>query len=233
MRTLTLFFFVVSAALPATITLSTTCVSPTNTITGDGSCGVQNATGSANAEASATFTVSANTLNLDATTSATASTGGNSIQFGYAPFLASANVTITANLYTTGSARQGYLQVSGGSQTGNGGDGGSSSSYSVGSATSSSCPVNSSCNVAPGAVLIPIELGTTFTFAASQSANGNTDPVDFLGDGKAITAETFTFFESDGITPVAVFDASPVPEPAAFALFALGSTVIVAVRRKR
>ena len=228
MRTLCLFFGLVSAAMSASITLSTTCASGNNTVLGAGSCGVKNSTGSAGAQSLATFIVSSNTVTVDAITSATASTGGNTATFGFAPFSASATVAITADLYTTGPVRQGYVEVSGGSQTGDGGDGGGNSSYSVGSAMSSFCPVNSSCYGTLGSRLVPIQLGTSFTFTETQSANGETDPTDFLGDGLANTSETFTFFEADGVTPVTVFDSSAVPEPATWPLFALGLAVFVA-----
>lgn len=230
MRTLGLFFCLVSAAMPATITLSTTCASGSATDAGAGNCLLKDTTGSANAQASATFIVSANTVTFDAETSATASTGGNTASFGFASFFASATVAVTANLETTGPARQGYLEVSGGSQTGSGGDGGGSANYSIGQTLNFSCPVNSSCNAPQTLGLIPIELGTSFGFTATQSANGETDPVDFLGDGKAITSETFTFFEADGVTPVAVSEVTSVPEPGTLTLLWLGLTAIVALR---
>lgn len=221
MRFLSLFLCVVSTSFSAAITLSTTCTSSGEINTGVASCNISDGVGSGQAQASASLSVSGNILSLDAHTWANALPGISS-GFSQAQFSASSNVAVSVNLFTNGPLRLGYVEISGGSQTTAAGFGSANISASVGTALNLGCGVNQSCYSLSN-TLQPFELGTSFTFSQTQHSTGQSDIIQNQGDSVANTSETFTFFEADGVTPVAVFDAaSAVPEPAAWTLFALG-----------
>jgi len=225
MRTLGLFLCLVSSAFSATITLNTTCNSASQTVNGGGNCGVSDGIGYGKAQASATISIGGNVVSLNAQTSAAAAPGVPPGGF-YTPFSGAASVTITADLFTTGALRSGFVRVNGQTTSGVGGAGTARADYSLGSALSLSCSGNLTCGGPIQALsVMPFQLGTAFIFSDFETAIGSSDPVELLGDAFANSSETFTFFEADGITPVSVFDAAAVtvaPEPTSWGLFVLG-----------
>lgn len=235
MRIISCLFCIVSVALPASVTLTTTCSSSSQTVTGGSSCRLSDGVGYGEAQASGSFAISGNTLTVNAYVNASAAPGTPPPAQFYAPFSASSTVAIAADLYTTGPLRQGYVVMSGTSQTTDGGVGGGNVSYSIGSALSLDCPVNRICSNGQYPNLMPIELGTSFTFSNVTTASGQSDIVEFQGDGLALTADTFTFFEADGVTPVSVFDADPtaVPEAGSCSLLFVSFASLVGILRPR
>ena len=219
MRALSLFFCIVSVAMSATISVSTTCTSATQSITGGSSCALGDGVGYGRAQASGTFSLTVNVATFDSATSAIAMPGQPPPGQFYQPFSGSATVSITANLFTNGPVRPGYVLISGQSNTGNGGVGGGNVNYSIGSSLNMGCSVNQLCSLGLGTELLSIQLGTDLTITELTTAFGQTDPVEAQGDGLASTAETFSFLESDGLTPVSVFQT--VPEPGVLGLLAV------------
>jgi len=229
MRILSLFFCVVSIATAATITVSTTCTSSSQSVIGGPSCGLGDGVGYGRAQASGAFSLTGNAATFDSATNAIAVPGQPPPGQFYQPFSGAASVTITANLFTTGPVRQGYVLISGQSQTGNGGVGGGNVNYSIGPFLNMGCSVFQVCSLGLGTDLVKIQLGTDLAITELTTAFGETDPFEAQGDGLANTAETLKFFEADGLTPVSVFDtdAVVVPEPSVLGLLILSFAGLV------
>jgi hypothetical protein len=77
-----------------------------------------------------------------------------------------------------------------------------------------------------GAPPIPITLGELFPFVSTIRINFSND----VGQDASI-AGMIQFFEADGVTPVAITDAT-APEPGSFLLFGLGGAALLARRTR-
>ncbi len=168
-----------------------------------------------------------------------------------APFLyssASSQVSVNETLFTTGSVRSGFVQVSatGGSAGDFRGSTGSLDlsfeSIAVSCFGAGASPNGADCvfwpngfHSLPGYVLpvslqhYPFTLGQAFNFSYSGSAAA--DPPNPLnaGYGYANLQFQFRLFEADGVTPVAV---EAVPEPGTFTLFGAALGVLIVIKRK-
>ena len=239
-------FVAIAPLWAASISVSTYCnplTSQTNTGTSascsgtapDGSFRGLNFVSTAQAQASAAFTLLPDGFAFGAATHAQSGSNGN-IQPFYVD--ATATATITATIDTAGPLRSGFVVLACGTIPGfdcsynfNGGAGSGDASATLGSAVT--------CHVAafyycPG-LRTTIELGQPLQFEmnAQASACGAADCDS--ADGYGSIDLVATLYDADGTTPVAVSEIDPVatPEPAAPLLMAVGLLVLGLTRVRR
>ncbi len=171
--------------------------------------------GYANATASVTYSVAGNDFNSTLSASANATPPGLFV----GSTSATANASLSVELYTAGPLRTGVLEiVKGGNFAGvTGGNGIGSTQYSLSPTGLAAGCAGAICFNDP--LLQPITLGTTFQFNEDMNFTENGSDLSGPASGFGSTQLTFLFFEADGVTPVQVSEA---PEPAAYGLVAIG-----------
>jgi hypothetical protein len=143
---------------------------------------------------------------------------------------AQGSLSYSAELYTPGPMRPGFLFPSA-----NGSGGGDFFGSGSGSAfigpwclfATSTAGIQGNCL---GPVLIPVELGTEFVFSVMMGASASSSPINGSDNGFVVLDVGFEFVEADGVTPVAALDS---PEPSAGLLCCVGLGLIGAIRKVR
>jgi hypothetical protein len=176
--------------------------------------------GYANASASVAYAVAGN--RFDSTVSASADTVPPGLFLGSAS--ATADASLSVELYTTGPVRQGVLEVlTGGNFAGvTGGDGTGSTEYSLSPTGIAAGCTGALCFNDP--LLQPILLGTTFQFNEDMQFAEAGNYISGAASGFGTSELTFLFFEAGGVTPVLVSEA---PEPCSCPLLAIGVLSVV------
>ena len=202
----------------------------------------------ASATANASFSLADNPSDfssLSVDQHADASPGFNNAGAPFAISSARSQISVNETLFTTGSVRSGFVQVSAtGSSTGDfRGSSGSLdlslasiavSCFGSGQAAATCVLWPNGAHSIPGYVLpvslqyYPFTLGQAFNLSYSGSAGGDSTPLG-SANGYADLQFQFRFFEADGVTPVTV---EAVPEPATFALFGVALGAFIAGRKK-
>jgi hypothetical protein len=144
------------------------------------------------------------------------------------PAEASAFSDILLDLTTSGAQRPGFMKVNWEGSVGRPYDGPAHAILSVGPwilQDGANPPFGNCCSI-----LIPIELGLPFAFEMSATVDAMAFGFDGLSGGNASDKLAMQFLETDGITPVAIYEASSVPEPRSFCL-ALGCVALLLILR--
>lgn len=241
---LSLLLLLPLGATASTLNIVTTCNPPggPSIVTNTGCSSIVSAPNhGASASASVAMTTASNpaaysNLSIQQTVFANGLVAGAAT---WVPASASSQVNYASTLLTAGPPRAGYIQlaVSGSYlfSPGNVGGGG----IITGPQALNGFSLNVAClsaNTCPNPPYIAqntfaFELGTAFplNYAALLFANSAND-----ADGPSGTTLNLTyqvrFFESDGITPVAV---SEVPEPAVFSLLSLSFCIVLIAKRRQ
>jgi hypothetical protein len=141
---------------------------------------------------------------------------------------ATADASLSVELYTSGPVRQGVLEVlTGGNFAGvTGGNGTASTEYSLSPTGIAAGCTGALCFNDP--LLEPISLGTTLQFTEDMNFAEAGDYVSGAASGFGTSELTFLFFEAGGVTPVLVSEA---PEASSGSLLAIGLLGVVGCGR--
>jgi hypothetical protein len=221
-----LLLFLLTPALYATTITSTVCSVGNVTASGQFSCGVDNSNGFANATViDVTQTLSLTSFSISANVRANA----NSVLMNPTFSNANASVNSFAVLDTQGPVRNGFIEVDllgGGLERG---IDNSSVSYNL-TVGSFNFFVDDIQNFGPGPVLFPFTLGQPFLVDFDLTVQQGSifgDP----GGAIAVPNAPIRLFESDGVTPVPLFETT-IPEPTTWALMAF-ALVLCFVQSRR
>lgn len=236
MKSLILLFASFVAANAATITTATMCASGPTVVYGSTQCSAVNDSvtlGGVTAFTNTGYGISGNELAVGFSQSATASAPNN---YYIANTSANATATVSLELDTSGPIRSGYAAVLTPAFNEDDNDGygllsigGAGYSVSCGVVDDSSCglPFDLAVAEALGYKPLPITLGEEFSFSVTQGTYAYSGP-DYGGYADMSSIVALELFDSDGVTPVNVFEVAPVPEPSSADLVILFVFVLTA-----